>query len=239
MLTSLPNKGARGFTLIELLIVIAIILILIAIALPNFLEAQVRAKVTKERTDLRTLATGLESYRIDFGGYPMDHDSAWPLCERNTQYGYKQLTSPIPYLTELPRDPLGQEMATGDASCAGAARNSSFYYEGGSGSDQTPNCGPSRLGVYFQNNNWSSANCVHSYLLLGLGPDKDDSCSGNDDFPYNTVLNVYSPTNGTKSFGDVYKTVGEFRRAPSINPPAPGVRRQAGAVLVPYQQEGE
>ncbi|MBK7496274.1 MAG: prepilin-type N-terminal cleavage/methylation domain-containing protein [Candidatus Omnitrophica bacterium] len=36
--------NTRGFTLIELLIVIAIILILIGIALPNFLEAQVRAR---------------------------------------------------------------------------------------------------------------------------------------------------------------------------------------------------
>ncbi|MCA9438650.1 MAG: prepilin-type N-terminal cleavage/methylation domain-containing protein, partial [Candidatus Omnitrophica bacterium] len=34
------NHRISAFTLIELLIVIAIILILIAIALPNFLEAQ-------------------------------------------------------------------------------------------------------------------------------------------------------------------------------------------------------
>lgn len=43
------RRNRPGFTLIELLIVIAIILILIAIALPNFLEAQIRAKVTKAK----------------------------------------------------------------------------------------------------------------------------------------------------------------------------------------------
>ena len=60
----------KGFTLIELLIVIAIIAILAAIAVPNFLEAQVRAKVSRVRADQRSLATGLESYRIDNNSYP-------------------------------------------------------------------------------------------------------------------------------------------------------------------------
>lgn len=60
-----PPGGWKGFTLIELLIVIAIILILIAIALPNFLAAQVRAKVTRERADQRTIATAIESLRTE------------------------------------------------------------------------------------------------------------------------------------------------------------------------------
>ena len=48
----------KGFTLIELLIVIAIILILIAIALPNFLEAQERARVVRANGHLRTSERG-------------------------------------------------------------------------------------------------------------------------------------------------------------------------------------
>ena len=59
------RKSDHGFTLIELLIVIAIILILIAIALPNFLAAQVRAKVLRERADMKTLATAIESLRTE------------------------------------------------------------------------------------------------------------------------------------------------------------------------------
>jgi prepilin-type N-terminal cleavage/methylation domain-containing protein len=55
----------RGFTLIELLIVVAIIAILDAIAVPNFLEAQLRAKVSRAKSDMRSVATALEAYRVD------------------------------------------------------------------------------------------------------------------------------------------------------------------------------
>lgn len=62
-----PGKSS-GFTLIELLIVIAIILILIAIALPNFLEAQERARVTRAKGNLRSMETAVMSYCPASGG---------------------------------------------------------------------------------------------------------------------------------------------------------------------------
>lgn len=61
----------KGFTLIELLIVVAIIAILAAIAVPNFLEAQVRAKVSRVKNDQRSLATALETYYVDNNTYPL------------------------------------------------------------------------------------------------------------------------------------------------------------------------
>jgi prepilin-type N-terminal cleavage/methylation domain-containing protein len=52
-------RANKAYTLIELLIVVAIIAILAAIAVPNFLEAQVRSKVARVKADMRTLATAI------------------------------------------------------------------------------------------------------------------------------------------------------------------------------------
>ena len=66
------KKGAhsRGFTLIELLMIVSMIAILAAIAVPNFLEAQIRSKVTKTRQEFEFIAIALETYYSDHGMYP-------------------------------------------------------------------------------------------------------------------------------------------------------------------------
>lgn len=94
----------HGFTLIELLIVVAIIAILAAIAIPNFLAAQVRSKVSRAKADIRTIATGLESYRTDNDNYPLGYDT-WDPLDPDKEPLYV-ITTPIAYLTSVPRDPF-------------------------------------------------------------------------------------------------------------------------------------
>ena len=87
-------KRKQGFTLIELLIVVAIIGILAAIAVPNFMNAQIRAKVARIESDFKSLATALEMYKMDNGRYISRYNNiSWPKR-------FYPLTSPVSYISK-------------------------------------------------------------------------------------------------------------------------------------------
>lgn len=57
-------KAQKGFTLVEILIVVVILGILAAIVIPQFTDASVDAKTARIRTDLQTMRSQIELYKI-------------------------------------------------------------------------------------------------------------------------------------------------------------------------------
>lgn len=63
------KKNMKGFTLIELMIVVAIIGVLAAIAIPNFMNYQCKAKQTEAKRNLGTIKTQQYAYRAEWDTY--------------------------------------------------------------------------------------------------------------------------------------------------------------------------
>ena len=57
-------KAKSGFTLVEILIVVVILGILAAIVIPQFTEASTEAKTSSLATDLQTMRSQIELYKI-------------------------------------------------------------------------------------------------------------------------------------------------------------------------------
>lgn len=193
-----------GFTLIELLIVVAIVAILAAIAVPNFLQAQIRSKVARVKNDMRTIATGLEAYAVDYNAYPPTENFFTPQpFER-----YRPLTTPVAYLSTVPRDPF--EYVQSQLFDVLDPEQPRDFYLYNRGTEDFGFGGQNEKSIQMQ---WS---------LTSGGPDLEL------EFPYYAfsplfvqtnrhLVFVYDPTNGTVSRGEI------FRRGGFIPYEVPGV----------------
>lgn len=193
----MKQRSASAFTLIELLIVVAIIAILAAIAVPNFLEAQTRAKVTRAKADMRSMKTALEAYYVDYNRYMIDingtptHPKHQPGDEYTT---WTQLTTPISYLTSVFYSPFQNKGASFDNNPYGD--QIVFEYWGPGFWETSAGLNQMRQSLGFQ------------YVVGALGPDLDRDFIGTTALEYDRLdkgssTAVYDPTNGTVSSGDI------------------------------------
>ncbi len=194
-----PATRARhtgAFTLIELLIVVAIIAILAAIAVPNFLEAQTRAKVSRAKADIASLATALETYRLDHNAYPPNNVQVFtgaPTSLMEARHAF--LTTPVAYITSIPDDPFGDRVNVSDYTGLFGEKRYRTY-------DLLQFEDPASFESLVYK---SELVVIHGYpqgmlwLTASQGPDGTVGL--------NTAIGlVYDPTNGTTSAGDVLRT---------------------------------
>jgi len=170
----------NGFTLIELLIVVAIIGILAAIAIPNFLQAQTRAKVSRAEAEMATLATALEMYHVDNNDYPLGPS---PFSTESGDVETWRLTTPIAFISQIPMDVFYKPQmpsTRGDFDLFGPYLH--YIYE-----PSSPN---------------TQRSLTELWVLLSYGPDQDtlDYTQSNPPRPI-----FYDPTNGVVSNGDLYR----------------------------------
>ncbi|MCX7019821.1 MAG: prepilin-type N-terminal cleavage/methylation domain-containing protein [Candidatus Sumerlaeota bacterium] len=214
----------RAFTLIELLIVVAIIAILAAIAVPNFLEAQTRSKVSRVKADMRSLATALEAYCSDASIYPPN--DGWGSADsqyRLERFGF--LTTPIAYITSYPRDPF----VIGDKLFGTSIR--SFQYFNMDYRYRTPPTPAEFVSWGWTVRAAAGAKDLRACCMKSWGPDAARSMSGavlGDSggewaiygldkvfWGWPGINRLYDPTNGTISAGDIVRFVGGSAGVPS------------------------
>jgi len=222
------NYRHEGLVLSEFFILAAIIVIFAVIAIPHYMTAQTNATVAETLRGMHEVELGLDKYFVDNAMYPPcvgDNNLPHPVFFQRL----KALTTPFAYLDTIPLDPflIGMDQKEflqfsqsiiGDYAylSMGAIEDVSipFFY-----SEDFTVIMPYREFIspmWWPGTGWISSdqdNVV--WIQASVGPDKlYNYCSGAWFAPCISYLHrwqsvPYDPTNGTISYGDIFKYGGE------------------------------
>lgn len=107
MSSGFARRAQRGFTLIEIMVVVVILGVLGALVLPNVMSRPDHAKLTAARTDIQSISTALEIYRLDNGRYPTTSQGLEALVRRPTIAPLPRQWNAQGYLKSPALDPWG------------------------------------------------------------------------------------------------------------------------------------
>lgn len=126
----------KGFTLVEILIVVIILGILAAIVIPQFTEASNDARESALVSDLQTLRSQLELYRVQhLDQYPVAADIVSKLTSKTDADGTVNPAGAFgPYLQKFPTNPFvsgaaGSAVGVGTTPAAAAGTTGWEYNE--------------------------------------------------------------------------------------------------------------
>ncbi len=97
----------RGFTLIEILVVVAIIAIFATVVALNVSGEVPKAKITKAKSDIQSIESALDQYKMDNSVYPATDQGLQALLQPPATGRVPKHYRDGGYIKRLPQDPWG------------------------------------------------------------------------------------------------------------------------------------
>ena len=131
-------RAKRGFTLVEILIVVVILGILAAVVIPQFTDASTTAKTSSLKTDLQTVRSQIQLYKVQHNdalpgagtasftvAMTATTDVAGAAASSGTTYG--------PYLQQIPTNSFDNSNTITEGTIAPPGTGAGWYFNTSSG----------------------------------------------------------------------------------------------------------
>ena len=100
------RKAQKGLTLIEIMVVVAILGLLAAMIVPNVIGQGEQARVDLAKSNMASIASALDMFRLHNSRYPTTEEGLRGLVERP---GSARSWPEGGYLSRIPEDPWGND----------------------------------------------------------------------------------------------------------------------------------